>query len=250
MARSSRSSSTPSTSGRRGLTRDAIVQRALEIGDEEGLEAVSLRRVASDIGVTPMALYRHVRDKNDLLNAMLEAVIAGVDLTAGIRPTMPWQQQIRQGLQNAVDLLTARPVTLPLQIAYQGPLTPGIARSLEASLAILLQAGFRPRDAVALARMLPVVLAGLLLLYREGPDGSTSQEERDQLLRQAELQVLDLPANTFPMMRHHARLIAETVFPDTDRWLRQAIDLIVAGLEATLERQTKRAGRPSPASDY
>src|SRR5262249_58990941 len=52
---SSRSSSRPSTRGRRGLTRDAIVQRALEIGDEEGLEAVRVRRAASDLGVTPVA---------------------------------------------------------------------------------------------------------------------------------------------------------------------------------------------------
>ena len=237
-----RPSSRPSTRGRRGLTRDAIVQRALEIGDQEGLEAVSLRRVASDLGVTPMALYRHVRDKNDLYSAMLEAVMADVDLTAGIKPTMPWQQQVRRGLQNAVDFLTARPVTLPLQIAYQGPLTPSIARSLEASLGILLGAGFRPRDAVALARMLPIVLAGLLLLYRVEPSGSASQEERDRLRRQAELLLLDLPADAFPIMRRHARLIGETVFPDTNRWLRQAIDLIVAGLDATLNRQTKRAG--------
>jgi len=236
-----RASSRSSTKGRRGLTRDAIVQRALEIGDEEGLEAVSVRRVASDLGVTPMALYRHVRDKNDLYNAMLDEVIAGVDLTAGIKPTMPWQQQVRRGLQNAVELLTARPVTLPLQIAYQGPLTPSIARSLEASLGILLQAGFSPRNAVALARMLPVLLAGLLLLYREGPGGSISPEECDRLRRQAELQLLDLPADEFPMMRRHARLIGETIFPDTDRWLRQAIDLIVDGLETTLNRQTKRA---------
>ncbi|HKF18096.1 MAG TPA: TetR/AcrR family transcriptional regulator [Candidatus Dormibacteraeota bacterium] len=236
-----RASSRSSTKGRRGLTRDAIVQRALEIGDEEGLEAVSVRRVASDLGVTPMALYRHVRDKNDLYNAMLDEVIAGVDLTAGIKPTMPWQQQVRRGLQNAVELLTARPVTLPLQIAYQGPLTPSIARSLEASLGILLQAGFSPRNAVALARMLPVLLAGLLLLYREGPGGSIGPEECDRLRRQAELQLLDLPADEFPMMRRHARLIGETIFPDTDRWLRQAIDLIVDGLETTLNRQTKRA---------
>ena len=173
---------------------------------------------------------------------MLETVVADADLTAGIRPTMPWQQQVRRGLQNAVDLLTARPVTLPLQIAYQGPLTPSIARSPEASFDILLRAGFRPREAVALARMLPTVLAGLLLLCRVGPGGPVSKEERDRLRRQAELQLLDLPADAFPIMRQHARLIAETVFPDTDRWLRQAIDLIVAGLETTLERQAKRAG--------
>src|SRR5262249_1664585 len=159
----------------------------------------------------------------------------GVDLTAGIRPTLPWQQQVRRGLQNAVDLLTARPVTLPLQIAYKGPLTPSVARSLEASLGILLRAGFSPRNPAALAPMLPIVVAGLLLLYREGRGGSISDEERDRLRRQVELQVLNLPAGDFPIMQRHVRLIGETVFPDTDRWLRQAIDLMVAGLETTLD---------------
>lgn len=224
-------SSRPSTRGRRGLTRDAIVQRALEIGDEEGLEAVSIRRVAADLGVTAMALYRHVRDKNDLHNAMLEAVIVDFDVTAGVRPSMSWQQQVRRALQNSIDLLTARPVTLPLQIAYQGPLTPSIARPLEASIGILLQAGFRPRDAVTLARMIPIVLAGLLVMYRQSPGGPAGQEDRERLLRYMELQLLDLPADDFPLMRRHARLIGETFCPETDLWLRQAVDLIVAGLE-------------------
>jgi AcrR family transcriptional regulator len=231
-----------SSSGRRGLTREAIVQRALEIGDEAGLEAVSVRRVASELGVTPMALYRHVRDKNDLYNAMLEAVIADFDVSAGITPTMTWQEQSRRALQNTVDLLTARQVTLPLQIAYQGPLTPNVARPLEVSLAILLRAGFRPRDAVSLARMVPIVLAGLLLLYRAGSADSMSAEECERFRRMGELQLLDLPAAEFPLIRQHARLIAETIVPDTDRWLSQAIDLVVAGLQATLERQEQDAG--------
>jgi TetR/AcrR family transcriptional regulator, tetracycline repressor protein len=231
-----------SSSGRRGLTREAIVQRALEIGDQEGLEAVSLRRVASELGVTPMALYRHVRDKNDLYNAMLDAVLADFDVEVGITPRMTWQEQGRRALQNTVDLLTARPVTLPLQIAYQGPVTPNIARSLEASLAILLRAGFRPPEAVSLARMVPIVLAGLLLLYRAGTAVSMSAEQCERFRRIGELQLLDLPAADFPLIRRHARLIAETIVPDTDRWLSQAIDLIVAGLEATLERQPEGAG--------
>jgi TetR/AcrR family transcriptional regulator, tetracycline repressor protein len=231
-----------SSSGRRGLTREAIVQRALGIGDQEGLEAVSLRRVASELGVTPMALYRHVRDKNDLYNPMLDAVLADFDVEVGITPTMTWQEQGRRALQNTVDLLTARPVTLPLQIAYQGPVTPHIARSLEASLAILLRAGFRPPEAVSLARMVPIVLAGLLLLYRAGTAVSMSAEQCERFRRIGELQLLDLPAADFPLIRRHARLIAETIVPDTDRWLSQAIDLIVAGLEATLERQPEGAG--------
>jgi TetR/AcrR family transcriptional regulator, tetracycline repressor protein len=230
------------STGRRGLTREAIVRRALEIGDGEGLEAVSLRRLASDLGVTPMALYRHVRDKNDLYNAMLEEVLAEVDLMEGVLPEMPWQQKLRRGLQNVITLLMARRVTLPLQIAYEGPLTPTLARPLEASLGVLLEAGFPPRDAVALARMLPILLAGLLLLYQQGPAGSSSQEEQDLLLRQGELQLLQLPADEFPVLRRHARLIAEAVFAEPDRWLRQATDLIISGLETTLEQRKKEAG--------
>ena len=71
---------------RPGLTREAVVARALEIGTAEGLEAVSLRRLAQELGVTPMALYRHVRDKQDLINAMTEAVLEGIDARVGFLP--------------------------------------------------------------------------------------------------------------------------------------------------------------------
>ena len=75
---------------RRGLTRPAIVERALAIGDAEGLDAVSLRRLATELGVTPMALYRHVKDKQDLINAMYEAIVDGFHVRAEIRPSMRW----------------------------------------------------------------------------------------------------------------------------------------------------------------
>lgn len=217
-----------------------IVQRALEIGDAQGLQAVSLRRIASDLGVTPMALYRHVHDKADLYKAMVEATMVDVDLAAGMAPTMTWQEKLRQELENTVRLLTARPVTLPLQIAYQGPPTPAIAGTLEASLGVLLEAGFRPHDAVSLARVLPMLIAGLLLLYRQDPGDAETAEERARLRRVSELQVLELPADEFPNMRRHAQLLAETFYPDTDQWLNESIDLMIAGLEERLARQATK----------
>src|SRR2546427_12644350 len=103
-----------------GLTREAIVARALELGGAEGLEAVSLRRLASELGVTPMALYRHVRDKEDLINAMTEVVLEGLDLTAGFRPSMRWTDRVRRALLNFKEQMEARPLALPLAIAYSG----------------------------------------------------------------------------------------------------------------------------------
>src|SRR5215813_6541989 len=89
---------------RRGLTRRAIVERALELGDAEGLDAVSLRRLATELGVTPMALYRHVKDKQDLVNAMYEAIVEEFDLRADVRPGMKWTTQLRRALTNIVAL--------------------------------------------------------------------------------------------------------------------------------------------------
>src|SRR6266852_598057 len=88
----------PAATKRRGLSRQAIVQRAIGIGNAEGLDAVSLRRLAADFGVTPMALYRHVKDKQDLVNAMTEVVLDGMDLKAGFRPSMSWSDRARRAM--------------------------------------------------------------------------------------------------------------------------------------------------------
>lgn len=237
-----KSASSPARA-RRGLTRGQIVERALDIADREGLDAVSVRRVASELGVTSMALYRHVKDKNDLLSAMLEAVMANVDLTAGIAPTMPWQDQLRRLLRNGADALTARPAILSLQIAYQGPLTPTIVRPLESALSILLEGGFSPEVAVSLARTTTILLAGLLLLLGPGPGASIPDAQLEVARRRSELTLLELPDEGYPAMRQHARLLAETFISRNDALLDQTIDLLVAGLEAKL-RESRGDQRP------
>ena len=112
--------------GRPGLTREAIVARALEIGTAEGLEAVSLRRVAQDFGVTPMALYRYVRDKQDLINAMTEVVLDGIHVRVGFTPEMTWTERMRLAIDTYKEQIDARPLALPLSIAYTGDGTPAI----------------------------------------------------------------------------------------------------------------------------
>ena len=143
-------------------------RRALEIGTAEGLEAVSLRRVAQELGVTPMALYRHVRDKQDLINAMTEVVLEGIDATAGFRPEMTWTERMRLAIDNYKEQLDARPLALPLSIAYNGDGPPSFWRVLEHLLAILLDAGFARREAIVLIRMISNLLAGYLLLLQQG----------------------------------------------------------------------------------
>lgn len=228
------------TGRRRGLTRERIIARALEIGDREGLDAVSTRRLAAELGVTSMALYRHVKDKNDLLAGMLEAAMEDVDPTAGILPGTPWQDRVRRFLRNAAEAQLSRPLLVPLQIAFQGPLTPAVVGPIEDLLGILLDAGFSSEDAVWAVRTTMLLLAGLLLLSGSGSGTPMPEAELEAVRRRTELEVLDLPEDRYPVMRRNARLIAEAFL---SQWLDQTIDVLVDGLEAKL-RAGPGAQRP------
>ena len=229
---------------RRGLTREVIVARALELGNAEGLEAVSLRRLATEFGVTPMALYRHVRDKQDLVNAMTEVVMEGFDLKAGFRPAMTWSERIRRAMTNFKQQMDAHPLALPLSIAYSGEGPPGFWRMSEDLLAILLDAGFSRRQAIVLIRVVSNLLSGYLLLLRQDDPGlakGMGSRELELLRRRVELVQLSLPPDEFPNIVKSARDMADIWLRNPDHWWRDTVDLIVFGLERMLERSGARS---------
>jgi len=222
----------------RGLTRAAIVRRALKIGETEGLDAVSLRRLASEFGVTPMALYRHVRDKQDLINAMAELAMEGLDLTVGFRASMSWTDRVRRALLNFRDQMDERPLALQLQIAYGGDNISAFWRPIEDVLGILLSAGFKPRDAAKLIRIVSNLLAGYLLLVRPARlnDHQQGNIDRELLRKRFELGLLSLQRDQFPNTVATARGLADVWASDPDRWWPDTVDLLVFGLEAMLRK--------------
>jgi AcrR family transcriptional regulator len=231
------------THARPALSRAAVVAHAIAIGTAEGLEAVSLRRIAQELGVTPMALYRHVRDKQDLVNAMTEAVLDGVDATTGIDPGMPWTERFRRYIDNYKAQLDTRPLALPLSIAYNGEGPPSFWKVLEDMLAILLDAGFERRDAIVLIRMISNLLAGYLLLLQQGAPAEVALPDAhglDLLRRRFALSQMSLPRDEFPNLVESAEDTAEVWLTDPNHWGRDTVDLITFGLERLLERPTGR----------
>jgi TetR/AcrR family tetracycline transcriptional repressor len=225
--------------GRPGLTREAVVARALEIGTAEGLEAVSLRRLALELGVTPMALYRHVRDKQDLINAMTEVVLDGIDASVGVRPEMSWTERLRLCIDNYKEQIDARPLALPLSIAYTGEGPPSFWKVLEDLLAILLDAGFGRREAIVLIRMISNLLAGYLLLLQQGARSDAAlpdAHQMDLVRRRFALTQLSLPRDEFPNLIESADDTAEVWLTDPNHWWGNTVDLITFGLERMLER--------------
>ncbi|HEX6487370.1 MAG TPA: TetR family transcriptional regulator [Candidatus Dormibacteraeota bacterium] len=227
-------------SKRRGLTRAAIVARALDVGGAEGLEAVSLRRLALELGVTPMALYRHVSDKQDLINAMTDEVLAGFDLSDGMSPSMSWQDRVRLAITNFKKQMEARPLALPLSIAYTGEGAAGFWRMSETLLAILLDAGFERRRAIVWIRVISNLLSGYLLLISQDAAAMAQLDDARQLevlRKRFELVLLGLPAAEFPTLTASSAVMPEVWLSNPDQYWTDTVDLLVLGLEAMLARE-------------
>ena len=92
---------------RERLSRDTIVAGAIALADAEGLDAVTIRRIANDHEVTPMALYWHFKDKGELLDGIAERLFADVRLPAP--SPKPWPEQLRSVLEALSDALRPHP---------------------------------------------------------------------------------------------------------------------------------------------
>ena len=108
----------PSQLKRNALSREIVVKRALAIADAEGLQAVTIRRVAKELGVTPMALYWHFKDKNELLGGMADLIFAEIELLGGDSKPATWREQFAQFLERTTRTLISHPAMATLMPAF------------------------------------------------------------------------------------------------------------------------------------
>jgi TetR/AcrR family transcriptional regulator, tetracycline repressor protein len=212
---------------RRGLTRRDVAQTAVRIGDREGLEAVSFRRLAAELSVTPMAVHHHVSDRDGLHTEMLAALLDAFDVLAGIDPRLPWAERLRAALLSVHAFNRRHPVLAQLLLT-DAPRPPAVFRTTERLIGLLLEAGFPPEMAVEVAGILIHQQNGLLLVEA----GSARAAHTSSVAaRQAELRLLELPASEFPSIVAFALQISRV---DLDNWRDVATDITVRGLTALL----------------
>src|SRR6478736_4632112 len=89
---------TAASDRRRPLSRERVLATAVDLADAGGSEALSMRRLGQELGVDPMALYRHVRNKDDLLDGMLGVVVGQMEPPS---PDLPWTEALRTLAMNA-----------------------------------------------------------------------------------------------------------------------------------------------------
>ena len=137
--------------GPQPLSRATIVAAAIEIADTEGLEAVSIRRLATKLGARPMSLYSHIERKGDLIDLMVDEVMGGAILADG-PPVDDWRESLRRIAQATRETARAHPWLIA--IAFRRPfLGPNALRHIDQSLGTLSSLSLTPerKRAVLLA---------------------------------------------------------------------------------------------------
>jgi TetR/AcrR family tetracycline transcriptional repressor len=129
------------------LSHERILAAARDVVDAEGLGALSMRRLAQELDVWPMSVYRYFRDKDELLDALAASAVGEVALP---RPGASWQEQMVALLEHARGAMSADTGSR-LPRAF---LTPDVLRISEAGLAILDEAGFGKDEAAQAWRTL------------------------------------------------------------------------------------------------
>ncbi len=214
---------------RASLTRESIIAHAIQVGNHEGLAVVSFRRLSSDLGVTPMALYRHVRDKDDLLDGILDTIVGQVDLAAIVQAQGGWEGKLRLLLDAYRHLLQANPVAVAL-LSGRRAVTPNWLRTIEAGLGILREAGFPVRESVTLLRQITNRLVGLVSL--ETATAPAPSDDLDALLRQGRAILQARPLAEFPNVIEAAPYLARC--DDPERYYQFGLELLIDGVKAQL----------------
>jgi TetR/AcrR family tetracycline transcriptional repressor len=218
------------------LTPQTVVEGALVLADSEGLEAVTIRRLAKELGVTPMALYWHFRSKGELLDGMAARIFEEVDLS--VDASAGWQEQLRALLGSMLGVLRAHPSSAIL-LSTRTASSEGSLRATEVALDILRRGGFSPAEATQIARHALSTVVNLV----SGEPGVVAREESGEMVdarRRARLFLESLPPERYPRLVEAAGPLSEGVEPDA--YFAFGLDLLLAGIEAMAARERRGLG--------
>ena len=207
------------------LSKAAVVGRAIVLADAEGLEALTIRRLAQELGVTPMALYWHFRNKEELLTGLTDQFWSEID--TDVDEGAPWAARLRALLESLVSVLRTHPSASQLLVAGEKQSAAAL-EATEVTLDVLRRGGFDPQRASMVARA--ALWTGLMLAMSEpGYGPSLSEDERAEHQRRNRIRLAMLPPDRYPCLVEAAEPMTDC---DPDLHYRFGIDLFIRGVQA------------------
>ncbi|MGW2306425.1 TetR/AcrR family transcriptional regulator [Actinomadura luteofluorescens] len=203
------------------LTREAIVEAAIKLADAEGLDAVSIRRIASELGVRAMSLYTHIDAKEDLLDLMYDEVAEEV-LVQGTLPD-DWREAMMEIARKEREAGLRHPWML--QVAGRSMrIGPNGLRHIEQSMAAAARLTDDPEGMLAIVKTVDHYMLGFITMERQAADAAP-QRVQTTPLEQSYVQLL-VERGELP----HLKPFLETSFYRNDsfdlglKWLLDGIE--------------------------
>jgi AcrR family transcriptional regulator len=173
------------------ISREAILDATLALADERGLDAVSMRAVAAQLGVTPMALYHHVRGKDDLLDGLVERLLAELELPD---PALPGEARLHRLADGMRTVAARHPDTFLLFL--RRPVATPEALALRESVYDALRAAGTPEKLVPrIERLLSTFVIGFAASEAAGRFAAHEQTVRDADFEWAREQIVRAAAS-------------------------------------------------------
>ena len=208
------------------LTRDRVLRAAIRIADEEGVDALTMRRLGQELGVQAMSLYNHVANKDDLFQGIVDLAMSEIEVPS---PQAEWKAALRQSAISAHQAFVRHPWACNLHMS-----TPRINDDrmlwMEGVLRTLREAGFSPNMTHHAYHALDSHITGFTLWLVNMPFDS-----REELLDMAEQFIPQIPVDRFPYVIEHAKEHLEDPDPDEPSEFEFGLDLILEGLERRLD---------------
>lgn len=214
------------------LTREVVVEQALEIGDAEGFPAVTIRRLAQELGVTPMALYWHFKNKEQLAIGMADHLVKGFVVEEDY--TRPWQEQLRELVTGLIRVLRRHPCAAAVLEEVDHITVPSFLRVWDTALGLAKRAGFTYEENCLISKYLLqssiALAAGPVNRQRPG----LTDEEATESRRVKRLTLQSLQPDVYPH-------IVEMAVPLTEGSAAElydtfGVDLLMAGVETMATR--------------
>jgi AcrR family transcriptional regulator len=213
---------------RRALTEDDILDAALNLLDEGGADAASVRGIAARVGVAPNAVYTYFPGKAAVVQALVERLLGDVDHDAVADRSRPWRERVEALALELRERLTAHPGAVPLLVGgpLNGPHALGINERL---LQLLIDAGLDPDDAARAAYLLFAYVVGSIALevsdaWQPGPLPTESQR-----IATRQVAFAATPTDRFPLSAAAAVTRAGYICTEQYLWrLRRILDGLTA----------------------
>ncbi|MDQ3735846.1 MAG: TetR/AcrR family transcriptional regulator [Actinomycetota bacterium] len=212
--------------GQEALSRGRILDAALRLVDEEGMGALSMRRLGAELGVNPMSIYHHLPGKGAVISGLVELVFSGMRVRYS--DGSPWQDQVRAWAETYRDLVRSHPNLVLEIVSSAAAVTEAVLLVNEPLYAALDEAGLPPAEVVVVADSVVDFIHGFAIAEGAQPPGHPF--DRRELLERLETGA----ANILPTMRRVFRaLTADEARYDFDRGFDAGLSILLMGIEAS-----------------